>query len=267
MPLQPRKLKALGNRPGNAVRARPARSPLNKPWPTPPPIQLSLPDWLFKRWQKDWPDDADAMARANLQTPPFTLRVNRQQQQRADALTALGEGARAGSVAPYSIYLQPARPVFQLPGFEQGALSVQDKRQLPANCGTRQRPHSERLRGSKMGAARNSPPQTSPPWSWKQATGPHPQNLARLTPRHPAARRQHPQSWWDGTPFVILLDAPCSATGILQPDVKWHRKASDIPALVDLQARMLDALWPLLNPGGMLVYATCSVLRRATIGS
>jgi 16S rRNA (cytosine967-C5)-methyltransferase len=71
-------------------------------------------------------------------------------------------------------------------------------------------------------------------------------------------------SWWDGRPFdAILLDAPCSATGIIrrQPDIKWHRRADDIPALVAQQARLLEALWPLLRPGGRLLYATCSVLR------
>jgi 16S rRNA (cytosine967-C5)-methyltransferase len=71
-------------------------------------------------------------------------------------------------------------------------------------------------------------------------------------------------AWWDGHPFdAILLDAPCSATGIIrrQPDIKWHRRAADIPALAAQQARLLDALWPLLKPGGRLLYATCSVLR------
>ena len=70
--------------------------------------------------------------------------------------------------------------------------------------------------------------------------------------------------WWDGQGLdAILLDAPCSATGIIrrQPDIKWHRRADDIPALAAQQARLLDALWPLLKPGGRLLYATCSVLK------
>src|SRR5690606_14855383 len=73
-----------------------------------------------------------------------------------------------------------------------------------------------------------------------------------------------PDAWWDGTPFdAILIDAPCSATGIVrrQPDILLHRRASDLDALAATQARLLDALWPLLAPGGILLYATCSVLR------
>ena len=72
-------------------------------------------------------------------------------------------------------------------------------------------------------------------------------------------------TWWDGTPFdAILLDAPCSATGVVrrQPDILLHRRASDIDDLVALQARLLDAVWPTLAPGGTLLYATCSILRR-----
>lgn len=73
-----------------------------------------------------------------------------------------------------------------------------------------------------------------------------------------------PSTWWDGRAFdAILLDAPCSATGIIrrQPDIKWHRRASDIAELAALQARLLDALWTVLKPGGRMLYATCSVLR------
>jgi 16S rRNA (cytosine967-C5)-methyltransferase len=76
-------------------------------------------------------------------------------------------------------------------------------------------------------------------------------------------------AWWDGTPLdAVLIDAPCSATGIVrrQPDILLHRKPADIDALVDTQARLLDALWPVLAPGGVLVYATCSILRRENAG-
>ena len=72
-------------------------------------------------------------------------------------------------------------------------------------------------------------------------------------------------AWWDGVAFdAILLDAPCSATGVVrrQPDILLHRRASDIDALVAVQAQLLDALWPTLAPGGTLLYATCSILRR-----
>src|SRR5699024_8682493 len=74
--------------------------------------------------------------------------------------------------------------------------------------------------------------------------------------------------WWDGEPFdAILLDAPCSATGIVrrQPDVPLHRRESDLAALQALQARLLDALWPTLRRGGTLVYATCSILREENV--
>jgi 16S rRNA (cytosine967-C5)-methyltransferase len=85
------------------------------------------------------------------------------------------------------------------------------------------------------------------------------------------AEREHaePARWWDGEPFdAILLDAPCSATGVVRrhPDILLHRRASDIDALAALQARLLDALWPTLARGGTLLYATCSLLRRENDG-
>jgi len=75
-------------------------------------------------------------------------------------------------------------------------------------------------------------------------------------------------AWWDGTPFdAILLDAPCSATGVIrrQPDVMFHRRAEDIEALVGVQARLLEACWAMLRPGGVLLYATCSILRAENV--
>jgi 16S rRNA (cytosine967-C5)-methyltransferase len=74
----------------------------------------------------------------------------------------------------------------------------------------------------------------------------------------------HPAGWWDGRPFdAILLDAPCTASGIVRrhPDVRWLRRASDVAQLAAVQQQLLEALWPLLKPGGRLVYATCSVFR------
>ncbi|MGZ5795874.1 MAG: 16S rRNA (cytosine(967)-C(5))-methyltransferase RsmB, partial [Caldimonas sp.] len=79
-----------------------------------------------------------------------------------------------------------------------------------------------------------------------------------------AADAADPASWWDGRPFdAILLDAPCSASGIVRrhPDVRWLRRAGDIGALVQTQARLLEALWPLLVPGGRLLYCTCSLFK------
>src|SRR5690606_10604291 len=73
-----------------------------------------------------------------------------------------------------------------------------------------------------------------------------------------------PDAWWDGTPFeAVLLDAPCTATGVIrrQPDILLHRRASDVDALVALQAQLLDACWKMLAPGGVLLYATCSILQ------
>ena len=201
------------------------------------------------------------------------MRVNRPQQQRAGAIAALGEGARPGELSPWSIYVTPARPVFDLPGFEQGALSVQDEAaQLPAEL--LQAPPTGRILdacaapGGKTGQLREKFPNAelvALELEDKRLRRIE-ENLARLNATATLLQgdASQPDSWWDGKPFdAILLDAPCSATGILrrQPDVKWHRKSSDIPVLADLQARMLDALWPLLKPGGMLVYATCSVLR------
>ena len=97
-----------------------------------PAVRYSLPGWLWRSFQQDWPEQADDLARAALAPPPFTLRVNRRQQSREQALAALGDGARPGDLSPWSLYLSPPRPVSQLPGFDSGGFSVQDEAaQLP----------------------------------------------------------------------------------------------------------------------------------------
>ena len=238
-----------------------------------PAVRYSLPGWLWRSFQQDWPEQADDLARAALAPPPFTLRVNRRQHSRDQALAELGDGARPGDLSPWSLYLSPPRPVSQLPGFDSGGYSVQDEAaQLPV----------EQLAAPDGGQVLDAC--AAPGGKTGQILEAFPG--ARVTALDLSARRldrvrdalrrigaeaelvqgdaAEPAAWWDGEPFdAILLDAPCSASGILrrQPDVKWHRRRTDLPPLVDLQARMLDALWPLLRPGGRLVYATCSVLR------
>ena len=238
-----------------------------------PAVRYSLPGWLWRSFQQDWPEQADGLARDALAPPPFTLRVNRRQHSREQALAELGDGARPGDLSPWSLYLSPPRPVSQLPGFDSGGFSVQDEAaQLPV----------EQLAAPDGGRVLDAC--AAPGGKTGQILEAFPN--ARVTALDLSARRldrvrdalrrigaeaellqgdaAEPAAWWDGEPFdAILLDAPCSASGILrrQPDVKWHRRRTDLPPLVDLQARMLDALWPLLRPGGRLVYATCSVLR------
>lgn len=241
----------------------------------PPPLRYSLPDWLWQQWQQDWGDQAQALAAASLQQPPLTLRVNRQQLTRDAALESLataGIDAQPVAIAPFAITLQNPVPVQQLPGFGDGALSVQDAAaQLPAEL--IEVPANGRLLdacaapGGKTGQlAERFPDATlvaldNDASRLRRVTD----NLTRLglAAQLIEGDASTPEPWWDGELFdAILLDAPCSATGILrrQPDVKWHRRPDDLTALVSLQARMLDALWPLIRPGGMLVYATCSLL-------
>lgn len=238
-----------------------------------PAVRYSLPGWLWKQWQQDWPRQAETLARASLAPPPFALRVNRRQHSREAALAVLGEGARAGNEAPWCVYLTPPRPVTALPGFAQGAFSVQDEAaQLPVELLAL--PPGGRVLdacaapGGKTGQISEAWPDAAitaldvSPTRLRQVG----ETLQRLGARAElkVGDAADPAPWWDGEFFdAILLDAPCSATGILrrQPDVKWHRRRDDLDTLTQLQARMLDALWPLLRPGGRLVYATCSVLR------
>lgn len=244
----------------------------------PPAVAYSLPDWLWQQWVAERGEDvALQMARASLASPPFTVRSHRQRCSREQAiqmLVAAGFSALPGELVPCSLYVSPAVPVNRLPGFAQGCLSVQDEAaQVPVECLEPLDPAGRILDacsapGGKTGqlaerfpAARILALDESSERLQRVA-----ENLQRLavTADLCCADATRPADWWDGIPFDgILLDAPCSATGILrrQPDVKWHRRYADIRNLAGLQHRMLGALWPLLKEGGMLVYATCSTLR------
>ncbi|MFN3713572.1 MAG: 16S rRNA (cytosine(967)-C(5))-methyltransferase RsmB [Alcanivoracaceae bacterium] len=240
------------------------------------PLRCSLPDWLWARLDQAWPDQANAIAEAALTAPPLTVRLS--DDRAAVALQEDGVTVRAGVLAPQAAYLSPARPVHALPGFAEGWLSVQDEAaQLPALL--MEAPADGRILdacaapGGKTGQlAERFPEATLLALDIDASRLKRVQdNLDRLH-RHAsliAGDAANPARWWDNQPFdAVLLDAPCSATGILrrQPDLKWHRRDSDIVTLCGLQARILDAIWPLVRPGGMLVYSTCSILPEENAG-
>ena len=238
------------------------------------------PRWLLDRLQRDRPGQVEAIVRASAEAGPLWLRVNRRLATPEGVLARLAESrieAVQEPACPDGLRIDSPVPVSALPGFADGELSVQDgSAQLVADAlapapGARvldacaapggkaahmlERDRALRLLALDMDARR---------LDRVRAT------LARLAlddgnVRLRAADAADVSTWWDGTPFdAILLDAPCSATGVVrrQPDILLHRRASDIDDLVALQARLLDAVWPTLAPGGTLLYATCSILRR-----
>jgi len=240
-----------------------------------PLARFNHPAWWVERLQRDWPDDWQAILSADNQHPPMTLRVNARRGDAPAYVARLAErGLAARVVGPHAVMLEQPCPVTQLPGFADGDVSVQDaaaQRAAPLLIGPG-------LPGTRVLDACAAP-------GGKTA---HLLELAdldvlaldsdaaRLTRVHDTLARLglaaqtvtadagNPAAWWDGRAFdAILLDAPCSASGIVRrhPDVRWLRRSTDIGALAALQARLLDALWPLLQPGGRLLYCTCSVFR------
>lgn len=239
------------------------------------------PKWWVARLQKDHPTHWGAILAANDQPGPMTLRVNRRHVSRDDYLNQLqAAGLSATPVGDDGLVLAQPLPVNQLPGFEQGACSVQDAAaQMAAPLlladWPRMRPDGKPWRVLDACAAPGG--KTAhllecaeldvlaldiDPLRCERIQD----NLRRLQLKATVrvADAGQVDSWWDGQPFdAILLDAPCTASGIVRrhPDVRWLRRASDVDQLAAIQRQLLDALWPLLAPGGRLLYATCSVFR------
>lgn len=245
-----------------------------------PVAQSAHPAWLLKLLQQAWPDDWQAIVAANNQRPPMTLRVNRSQSSRDDYLLRLeseGFAAAASPYAPDALTLERPVNVEQLPGFDRGHVSVQDSAaQLAAvlvapQAGMRVLDACA-APGGKTGHLLEICKDIELTALDLEETrlGRVEENLQRLgfSATLIAADASRPD-WWDGTPFDrILLDAPCSASGVIRrhPDIKLLRQPEDIPRLVALQATILESLWPMLKPGGMLVYATCSILPQENAG-
>ena len=236
------------------------------------------PRWLLEQLRKDWPEHWQRIVSQNNLPAPMTLRVDTRQISRADyqaQLAALDCPADAQPLLPCALTLREAVDVHHLPGFEKGWVSVQDAAAQLAALLLDPQPGERILDacaapGGKTLHLLQQQPELRQLIALDQDT----QRLERVAENLQRAGRQatllsgdasHPSDWWDQAPFDrILLDAPCSATGVIRrhPDIKLLRRADDIPRLVQNQAQILAALWPLLKTGGMLLYATCSVLRQ-----
>ncbi len=231
------------------------------------------PRWLIDKLQFDWAEQVESILAANNAPAPLWLRVNRRRVTRADfaaQLHAAGIGCQMPQAAPDALILDASRDVTALPGYAQGFFSVQDGAAqqaailLDLKAGQRVLDACAAPGGKSAHVLETADVKLTALDADTRRLPRLRENLARLglTADVRTGDAAVPRDWWDGKPFDrILLDAPCSATGIIrrQPDVKLHRRVDDIPALVATQKRLLDALWPLLARGGRLVYATCSV--------
>ncbi len=239
------------------------------------------PDWLRARVEADWPADAAALYAASAQSAPTWLRINRARGTREASLTRLHAAGIDASVHPElpdALRIEGSVAVAGLPGFDEGLVSVQDgSAQLVADAFAPP-PGARVLDACAAPGGKAAHLLERDPSLRVLALDIDPRRVRRMDESFArtgaviatrAADATVPETWWDGSPFdAILIDAPCSATGIVrrQPDVLLHRRASDLDALADVQARLLDALWPLLAPGGALLYATCSILREENEG-
>jgi 16S rRNA (cytosine967-C5)-methyltransferase len=258
-----------------------------------PPALHQHPAWWIERLRQDWPGQAAALMAAANQPPPMVLRINARRGTAVGYLARLAAvGLAAHEIADpafggQALVLDRPVPVQALPGFAEGDVSVQDLSAQRAGLlllggdGPGQLP---RLRpGARVLDACAAPGGKAAQLleladldllaldADAQRLQRVQQNLDRL--QLPAAGgavclqaadARDTAAWWDGRPFdAILLDAPCTASGIVRrhPDVRWLRRPADVAALAATQRQLLDALWPLLAPGGRLLYATCSLFR------
>ena len=243
-----------------------------------PQAHWNHPQWWIERLQRDHPQEWQHLLARTQHPAPMTLRVNLQRGSVANyQQRLLSAGLDAGlAVGPCGVQLAQAVPVQQLPGFDVGDVSVQDAAAQVAAPLLLQGLTQPGLRvldacaapGGKTGHLLEMRPDAQVlalEIDADRCERIH-QNLQRLSVQAQVLRADaaEPQQWWDGRPFdAILLDAPCTASGIVRrhPDVRWLRRPEDSQQLAQTQQTLLERLWPLLAPGGRLLYCTCSVFR------
>ncbi len=232
------------------------------------------PQWILDALRADWPNDWRDIVAANNGRAPMWLRVNPAHGSAADyvgRLEAEGIDSEPLQALPQAVRLVDPQPVASLPGFEEGHVSVQDAaaqlagpwlvngidgRVLDACAAPGGKSgHLLELGGGRLDVTCMDKDEAR--------LGSVSENLNRLgfDATLIAADASKPKEWWDGSPYdAILLDAPCSASGVIRrhPDIKLLRRQTDLDRFAQLQSDLLKALWPLLAPGGRLLYVTCS---------
>jgi 16S rRNA (cytosine967-C5)-methyltransferase len=242
-----------------------------------PATRHAAPIWLADRYRADWPVRWTQLLAAGDTQAPMWLRVNSRLSTAADyveSLKAAGIGARAEARVPHAVVLDAPCDVHELPGFAEGVVAVQD---LAAQCVAFPLELAAGLRVLDACAAPGGKTalmaEREPALAALVAVDIDPQRLARVH-ENLARGALHaelivndaaaPDAWWNGVPFDrILLDAPCSALGVIRrhPDIRVRKSPAEIDKLPLLQARLLTAAWRMLAKGGRLVYATCTVTR------
>jgi 16S rRNA (cytosine967-C5)-methyltransferase len=238
--------------------------------------RFSHPDWLVKEISKSWGQQTKKILAANNQYPPMSIRVNQKIVTRDHYLQQLSDNAIHATKNPFNtvgLTLEKPVNVDQLPDFWQGASSVQDgAAQLAAELldikdGQRildvcAAPGGKAAHILEQAAGTVSLLALDIDEKRNQRVLENLQRL-KLNAEVMTVDALEADEWFDEKPFQrILLDAPCSATGVIRrhPDIKILRQPSDIPALIELQSKLLKTIWPLLDKKGVLLYATCSIL-------
>lgn len=238
--------------------------------------EFSHADWMMEQIRKDWPDDWQDILNSNNQQAPMVLRLDTSNMSRPEYIDMLSVKQISASEHPHSksaIVLEKAVNVIELPGFDQGLVSVQDAAAqlgVPLLQGKREHRILDAC-AAPGGKTAQILQQIAP-----QALYAMDNSQQRLQKLQPLFERIHasasvivgdaskPEDWWDGKPFNrILLDAPCSASGVIRrhPDIKHLRSAKALEKIAKRQSRILDAIWPTLASGGRLVYVTCSIFK------
>lgn len=236
--------------------------------------RYSHPEWLIEKIKHDWPQHWEAILEANNQQPPLTLRVNQQHNTREAYLAKLAEielVAQPLAETQYGLILEKPVDVSELPGFSAGEASVQDGgAQLAAELldlqedarildacaapGGKAMHILEKMPGISLTAVEKD----------KLRMMHVRENLRRLNFKAACvhANAGYPETWWDGQQFDhVLLDSPCTGSGVIRrhPDIKLLRQPHDVAAAAKEQRHLIRTLWPMVKPGGTLLYVTCSI--------